>query len=313
MRDPSDIQQLVDQAVRLLAIGKHEIKHRLLCAYTQKLQYVFPEDVPPDLSPLLVSIRKRLFKEPRYDGQSTVESALYRMHGRTAAAIASDVYELQRALRERSKVNEEKFLRGLAVEAEATVHLLSAPGKCEKERRTCAAFLRCAGVPFSASDLKCSKDEPPDVCFERAAFEVKMLLAGRQIDREWKAIAKKRRNAQCIDEVLESADQPQPFSFADLLQMVVDALNPNKVKYDPQTRGALDILLYVNVKGRFLYDQSPLPHTTTIDQMGFRSVSVVLPPYAWVVAARASAPAFLRERIGIIQHCCEDPGAYFEL
>lgn len=87
----------------------------------------------------------------------------------------------------------------------------------------------------------------------------------------------------------------------------------NRQTYDPQTRAALDILLYVNLKGRFLDRQSPVPDTAAIEQMGIRSVCVLLPPYAWVVTAMASAPAFLRERIGSIQHCCMDPDVYFEL
>ena len=101
MSDPGNVQYLAEEAVRLLAVGEHEIKHRLLCAYTQKLQYIFPTDVPPDLEPLLQSIRQRLFKEPRYESQSTVESALYRMHRKTAVAIARDIVELHHALRSR--------------------------------------------------------------------------------------------------------------------------------------------------------------------------------------------------------------------
>lgn len=209
-------------------------------------------------------------------------------------------------------MNEKKFLRRLANEAEDTVSLLSNARKCERERRVCAAFLRCAGVSFFATDLTCPKHEPPDVCFrQEAEFEVKMLLGGRKIHDELKAIARHRRNARCIDEVLEPAVQPQPLSFVDLLQVVVDELN--KQTYDPQTRAALDILLYVNLKGRFLDSQSPVPDTAAIEKMGFRSVSVLLPPYAWVVTAMASAPAFLRERIGRIQHCGMDPDVYFEL
>ena len=102
MSDPDNVRHLVEEAVRLLAVGEGPVKHRLLSAYTQKLQFVFPEHVPSDLSPLLISIRERLFRIPRYKGQSTVESALYRMHGKTAAAIAGDIVELQRALRPRA-------------------------------------------------------------------------------------------------------------------------------------------------------------------------------------------------------------------
>jgi hypothetical protein len=85
--------------VRMLAVGEHSIKHRLLLAYTQKLQYILPEHVPSEMSELLVSIRTRLYRRPRYEGQSTVESALYRMHNSKATSIASDIVELARSLR----------------------------------------------------------------------------------------------------------------------------------------------------------------------------------------------------------------------
>ena len=97
--DPSNVRHLVEETMRLLAVGELKIKHRLLYAYTHKLQYVFPEHVPSNLSPLLESIRQRLFREPRHRGQSTVESALYRMHSKTAATIAGDIVELHLALR----------------------------------------------------------------------------------------------------------------------------------------------------------------------------------------------------------------------
>ena len=94
MSNPENARNLIAESVRILSVNEHEIKHRLLCAYTQKLQYVFPDDVPSDLLPLLASIRNRLFKEPTYNGQSTVEAALYRMRRKTASTIAADIYEL---------------------------------------------------------------------------------------------------------------------------------------------------------------------------------------------------------------------------
>ncbi len=98
MSDPGNVRNLVIEAVRLLAVGEPEIKARLLCSYTQKLQYVFPDDVGEELSPLLASIRERLFKEPTYNGQSTVAAALYRMRRKTASAIAADIFELHHVL-----------------------------------------------------------------------------------------------------------------------------------------------------------------------------------------------------------------------
>jgi hypothetical protein len=98
MRDASNTQHLIEESVRLLATGKDEIKNRLLTAYTQRFQYVFPEDVPEPLRRQVAAVRQRLNKEPIYAGQSTVEAALFRMHRSTAAAIAEEVLEIYIAL-----------------------------------------------------------------------------------------------------------------------------------------------------------------------------------------------------------------------
>ena len=60
MVDRGNVLNLVEQAVQHLAVGEEEVKWRLRNAYMYNLQYVFPEYLPKDLAPLLVSIRKRL-------------------------------------------------------------------------------------------------------------------------------------------------------------------------------------------------------------------------------------------------------------
>lgn len=89
---------MAEQAVRLLATGEDEIKHRLLIAYTQKFQYIFPEHVPEELRSLVVSVRRRLSKSPTYAQQSVVEAALYRMRRKTASKIAEDICEIHLSL-----------------------------------------------------------------------------------------------------------------------------------------------------------------------------------------------------------------------
>jgi hypothetical protein len=214
-------------------------------------------------------------------------------------------------MQEAGRMHEKEFLRRLVEEAQDTVDFLSSARKRERERQVCAAFLRCAGVPFSPRDLKCPERDPPDVLFDTAAFEVKLLLGGRKIHGQWKAIAARQNSAQCIGDVLEPNVQAEPFSFAELVQAVTDELN--KQTYDPRTREVLDALLYVNLKGRFLDVQSPYTNTAAIEQMGWRTVSVLSPPYALVLTASPSAPVFLRQRVATVRNCCSNPDEWFEL
>ena len=99
MVDSSNSLYLLDGAVELLAIGHDEIKHRLLRAYSQKVSYVVESSVPEPLRPMLREIHSKLTRDARYPGQSTTESALYRMHRKTASQIAFQILELQRGVR----------------------------------------------------------------------------------------------------------------------------------------------------------------------------------------------------------------------
>jgi hypothetical protein len=68
------------------------------------------------------------------------------------------------------------WLESLRAEATDTVGLLGNARKQERERRTCAAFLRCLGVDFSADQIAASTTEPPDVVFRQALFEITIVL-----------------------------------------------------------------------------------------------------------------------------------------
>lgn len=83
----------------------------------------------------------------------------------------------------------------------------------------------------------------------------------------------------------------------ELLKEVATALEKKSRK--TVNRAALDALVYMNLRGRHLY---PVPAVIVdpgaIAELGWRSVSVLSPPFAAVVFAAPSAPAFLRERAG---------------
>ena len=98
MNPPSNALHLVEGAVRLLAIGEHQIKHRLLSAYTQKLQYVKAAELPAEVAPMLASIFKRLRHSKATETPSIVESALGLMEVSIAVKLAADIFELNAVL-----------------------------------------------------------------------------------------------------------------------------------------------------------------------------------------------------------------------
>jgi hypothetical protein len=122
--------------------------------------------------------------------------------------------------------SDKEYLRRLAHEANDTVSLLSDSRKPEKERRVCAAFLRCVGVSFAANDLvSVSKaEEPPDVQFRDAAFEVKVEYGNEKVHEKWKSRARRRREAKTMNDVLESPQKAEAWSAAQMLECVIDVL-----------------------------------------------------------------------------------------
>jgi len=60
----------------------------------------------------------------------------------------------------------------------------------------------------------------------------------------------------------------------------------------------LDALIYVDLTDTFLEAGSAVPDTTELESQGWRSVSLLLTPYAVVLFARNGAPSFLRDAAG---------------
>src|SRR2546430_12173919 len=93
------------------------------------------------------------------------------------------------------------WLESLRDEAADSVDLLGSARKQERERRTCAAFLRCAGIDFTVDQIVSSTTEPPDVVFGQALFEITIVLpVGRRIHAEWRATTAHRTSARRIED-----------------------------------------------------------------------------------------------------------------
>ncbi len=87
-------------------------------------------------------------------------------------------------------------------------------------------------------------------------------------------------------------------TMAELLTEVI-ALLTEKKQTKMANRSGLDALAYVNLQGRHLYPApAAVEGPSAVVQLGWRSISVLFPPYAIVICATASAPEFLRRQIG---------------
>jgi Putative endonuclease, protein of unknown function (DUF1780) len=141
---------------------------------------------------------------------------------------------------------EKKYLNKLLQYVNETRQLLSSKMKQERERMVCRAFLRCMGLPFREDQIIVSKDEPPDIIFDSARFEIRELLDdGRRRGDEWVQEARKVERAEDIEAVLRPIPSPRQISLEELIPLVAEALREKCMKYGPEC-GRLDALVYVN-------------------------------------------------------------------
>jgi hypothetical protein len=202
------------------------------------------------------------------------------------------------------------WLESLREEAADTIDLLSNARKQERERRTCAAFLRCAGVNFTVDQILSSATEPPDVVFGQALFEVTIVLPpGRRMHAEWRATAVHREDARQIDDLIEPYARPEVLSREALVHLVTPASSDKSERYSARNVSCsnYDLLVYANRKA-VLQPESRNPNIDAVLRHGWRSLSVLLPPYGYVIYAAPEAPQCLRDIAGVPK--AETPTTY---
>ena len=177
--------------------------------------------------------------------------------------------------------------------------------RTEREKAPVREFLRYLGVGFAEGELVVPlKHDDVDVRFREARFQnVERIVAARRRHEEVQQFAERVRTAREVAARGVPRGDSVPMRVRELLREVHKALGNESRK--TVNRAALDALVYVNLRGRHLY---PAPDVIEEDaravaHLGWRSVSVLWPPYAVVISAKSAAPKFLRVKTGqIIRH-----------
>jgi hypothetical protein len=164
-------------------------------------------------------------------------------------------------------------------------------------------FLNVIGVKHGWAQLESLEQaHRVDVQFKDACFQtVECLDEGRKRGDEFKQREEFYQKAENFEDLLEGVNlYPHPFTRDELMELVVAAASKKKKTYENKKEGipisALDLLVYIEKKGRHAYVKKPLG--TVPELTGWRSVSVVAEKFGAVLHASDDAPAFLKERLG---------------
>jgi len=208
--------------------------------------------------------------------------------------------------------DEAEYMRKLQEHVAETRRLFSNKMKPERERMVCRAFLRCLGTKFCDEEIIASDTEPIDVLFRSAKFQIRELMEpDRKRGDGLKELQEKVQNARSIEDMMTPYSPPVALTFQGLVSELTKALHEKAVKYGTGCRD-LDALVYVNLENRYLDAKSAIPALTRLTSHGWRSISVLFPPYSVVPFADSTAPSFIRTASGLAFSKCHDLDNLFD-
>jgi hypothetical protein len=120
--------------------------------------------------------------------------------------------------------NDDILLSSLRAHAAATRVFLSNAMKPERERMVVRAYLRCLGIPFTEDEIVSSNDEPVDVLFRGARFQIRDIVGNRLRGKEWAEREQRYHDAKTVADVMDPYTASAAFPLDQTAKMVADAL-----------------------------------------------------------------------------------------
>ncbi|MCY1510220.1 hypothetical protein D9M68_445910 [compost metagenome] len=198
-------------------------------------------------------------------------------------------------------MDDSDYLRLLTHQAEQANAFLSNARKWERERWVCQRLLQALNIAHRLEEFSAAGQEPPDVLFREASFEVFFVLdEGRRLNDEWRAELERRRTAFSLSQLVRREAKPRRIPVAELQARLAPTLRKKAHNYRERglDLGELDLLAYVNLKRAVPDFNSHFPPPTEYLRQGWRSLSLVGPTFARVLFAHPDAPDFLRGNLG---------------
>lgn len=184
-----------------------------------------------------------------------------------------------------------------------SVELFRAENKPKRERWVVREFLTNLGVRFTDDELVAVAQEPPDIQFCDAKFEIKEILdEGRRRHQEYKEGLEKALRATSPGDLVEMFT-PEDVTVGEVFALILrEATALAAEKYPPLVRKTLDLLFYVNLQDVFGLVETPFPDSTAMSSLGWRSVSFLMGYRGSALVAANDAPDFIKAAVGRIVH-----------
>lgn len=183
--------------------------------------------------------------------------------------------------------------------------LFSRKFKHWREWHNTVDFLTNLHIAVDDGQVFCSPQDPPDVLYKDAAFEIKEIM---DEDRRRHDEVKQARKNSLQNKERDNFTQR---SVIDLLpedagRLILTQLEAMAGRYHASVKSRTDVLFYINKLGHW-FDDGPMPSATLFEPYGWRSVSALIASGVSIVFhAHTSAPQFLQDNLGKVRRRYED-------
>ena len=195
-------------------------------------------------------------------------------------------------------MDDKEFIEKYKQDLLEAIAFYSNESKAKRELWVAREFLTNLQIEVSEKRLIPVSDDPPDIQFQVANFEIKEIMdENRQRHKEYKDALLKCDLVKNSSEILESYT-PKELTFQDIIDITIYELSKYQQIYSPDIKQNLDMLFYFNLIDFHLTDDRTCRIPKDISKYGWRSVSVIRNNLSCVLYASSSAPDFLKPFTG---------------
>lgn len=199
-------------------------------------------------------------------------------------------------------MGDDEYLEAQRAALEQSVGFFAADNKGEREIWVARAFLENINLGFSEPEIVLANDDPPDVCFRDARFEIKEIMdPNRRRHAEYKEALEKARSATSPSQLVTEYT-PKDITLQEVYDLIVASSAEYACKYSKAFCQTLDLLYYVNLKDVMALIEQRFPDIQSLQSHPWRSVSFVIGYRSGILSASAAAPEFIRNAVGKVVH-----------